>query len=80
MDWSRKWLVDLEKLVSFDWSSNSGTSNVKMDGSVLEENHLLRSSDCFFLLNWIGAFTLSLLLRLHPKKCRVDLFYQVSLF
>ena len=41
MDWGKKWLVDfsLEKtqLVSFDWSSNNGSTDVKMDGPVLEE-------------------------------------------
>ena len=41
VDWSRKWLVDLNagktRLVSFDRSKNSGTIDVKMDVSVLEE-------------------------------------------
>ena len=42
VDWGRKWLVDLSagktQLVSFDPSNNSGAIDVKMDGSVLEEN------------------------------------------
>ena len=42
VDWGRKWFVDFNtgktQLVSFDWSSNTGAINVKMDGSVLEEN------------------------------------------
>ena len=42
VDWSRKWLVDFNarktQLVSFDWSKNIGAIDVKMDGSVLEEN------------------------------------------
>ena len=46
VDWGRKWLVDFNagktQLVSFDWSKNIGTIDVKMDGSVLEEKHLLR--------------------------------------
>ena len=46
MDWGKKWLVDLNagkaQLVSFDWSNNTDSIDVKMDGSVLVENHLLR--------------------------------------
>ena len=40
-DWGRKWLVYFNagktQLVSFDRSKNTGTLDVKMDGSVLEE-------------------------------------------
>ena len=39
-----------------------------MDGSVLEEKHLLRCWGGFSLLNWIGALTLPLLLKLPPRK------------
>ena len=47
VDWGKKWLFDLNagkmQLVLFDWSSNTGTINVKMDGSVSQKkNHLLR--------------------------------------
>ena len=46
MDWGKKWLFDfsLEKtqLVSFDWSSNNGSTDVKMDGPVLEEKSSLK--------------------------------------
>ena len=46
MDWDRKWLVDLKKrktqLVSSGWCNNTGDIDVKMEGSVLEEKHLLR--------------------------------------
>ena len=46
MDWGRKWLVDFNagktQMVSFAQFSNTGAVDVKMDGSVLEENHLLR--------------------------------------
>ena len=42
MDWGKNWLVDFNaentQLVSFDWSNNNGSIDVKMDGSVLEEN------------------------------------------
>ena len=40
LDWGRKGLVDFNagktQLVLFDWSNNTGTIDVKMDGSVLE--------------------------------------------
>ena len=46
MDWGRKWHVDFNagktKLALFVWSNNTGAIDVKMDGSVLEEKHLLR--------------------------------------
>ena len=46
VEWGRKWLVDFNagktQLVLFDRSNNTGAIDVKMDGSVLEENHLLR--------------------------------------
>ena len=46
VDWGRKWLVDYNagktELVSFDQSNKTGAIDVKMDGSVLEKNHLLR--------------------------------------
>ena len=41
LDWGKKWLVDFSagktQLVSFDRSNNTGSIDVKMDGSVLEE-------------------------------------------
>ena len=41
VDWGKKWLVDFNagktQLVSFGWSNNNGSLDVKMDGSVLEE-------------------------------------------
>ena len=41
VDWGKRWLVDFNagkiQLVSFDWSNNNGSIDVKMDGSVLEE-------------------------------------------
>ena len=42
LDWGRKWFVDFNagktQLVSFDPSNNTGAIDVKMDGSVVEEN------------------------------------------
>ena len=41
MDCGKKWLIDFitekTQLVSFDWSNNNGSVDVKMDGSVLEK-------------------------------------------
>ena len=41
MIWGKKWLVDFNasktQLVSFDRSNNNGFTDVKMDGSVLDE-------------------------------------------
>ena len=46
MDWGKKWLVDFNagntQLVSFDRSSNNGSIDVKMDGSVFEEKSSFR--------------------------------------
>ena len=41
MDWGKKWLVYFNagktQLVSLDQSNNTGSIDIKMDGSVLEE-------------------------------------------
>ena len=41
MECGKKWLVDFNtgktQLVSFDWSNNTGSIDVKMDGSALED-------------------------------------------
>ena len=46
MEWAKKWLVDFNagktELVLFDRSNNTGAIDVKIDGSVLGENSLLR--------------------------------------
>ena len=61
---SSKWLVDFIArktwLVLFDRSNNAGVIDVKIDETVLDENHVLRSWDCLSLLNWIGALRLDL--------------------
>ena len=48
VDWSRKWLVDINagktQLVLLDWSNNTSAIDVKMDGSVLKEK------SCFKML------------------------------
>ena len=70
VDWDRKWLVDFNagktQLVLFDQSNNTGATDVKMDGSVLEEKSSFKILTS--LLNWIEGLTLSLLLKLSPRK------------
>ena len=56
------------QLVLFDQSHNTGATDVKMDGSALEEQSSFKMSGWLSLLNWIGAFTLYLLLKLPPRK------------
>ena len=51
----------------------------KSMGLFLRKNHLLRCWGWLFLLNWIGALTLTLLLRLPPRKLE-PWFVQWSLF
>ena len=72
VDWGRKWLVDFNagktQLVSFDRSKNTGAIDVKMDGSVLEEKTSFKMLGLTFSLNWIEDLTLSLLLKLPPRK------------
>ena len=52
VDWGRKWFVDFNagknQLVSFNWSNKTGNTDVKMDGSVIEE----RSSFQRLVLNF----------------------------
>ena len=72
VDWSRRWLVDFNagknQLVSFDQSNNTFAIDVKMYRSVLRKNDLLRCWCCLSLQNWIGALTLSQLLKVPPGK------------
>ena len=69
----KKWLLDFNagktQLVSFDRSINNGGSiDMKMDGSVLEEKSSFKMLGLTFSskLDWL--FTLSLLLKLPPRK------------
>ena len=76
MDWGKKWLVDFyagkTQLVSFDQSNNTDSIDVKMDESVLEEKSSFKMLGLTFLLNWIRALTLSLLLKLPPRKLELE--------
>ena len=42
MDWGKKWVVDFNagktQLILFDRSNNNGSIDVKLDGSILEQN------------------------------------------
>ena len=72
MCWCRKWLVDFNagktQILAFDQSNNTGAIDVKMDGSVLEVKSLFKILGLLFLLNWIGAIALCLLLKVPPRK------------
>ena len=65
VDWSKKWLVDFNagktQLVSFDQSNNTGSVDVKMDGSVLEEKSSFKmlGLNFSFKLDW-GSYIISI--------------------
>ena len=65
VDWSKKWLVDFNagktELVSFDRPNNSGSIDVKMDGSVLEEKSSFKMLGFSFSskLDW-GSYIISI--------------------
>ena len=72
VDWGKKWLLDFNarktQLVSFDLSNNNCSIDVKMDVSVLEEKSSFKMLGLTFSskLDWV--LTLSLLLKLAPRK------------
>ena len=72
VDWNRMWLVDLNagktQLILFDRPIDNGAIGVKMDGSVQEEKLSFNMLGLTFLLTWIGAFGLTLLLKLRPRN------------
>ena len=65
MDWGKKSLVDFStgktQLVLFDQSSNNGSIDVKMDGSVLEEKSAFKMLGLTFSskLDW-GSYIISI--------------------
>ena len=65
VDWGKKWLVDFNagktQLVSFDWSNNNGSIDVKIDGSVLEEKSSFKMLGLTFSskLDW-GSYIISI--------------------
>ena len=72
VDWGKKWLVDFNagknQLVSFERSNNTGSIDVKMDGSVLEEEPSFRMLGLTFSSKLDWAVTLSPLLKLLSRK------------
>ena len=68
----RKWLVDFNagktQLLLFDRFNNTGAIDVKMDGSVLEEKSPFKMLGLTFSSKLDWALTLSLLLKLPPRK------------
>ena len=65
VDWGKKWLVDFSagktQLVSFDWSNNNGSIDVKMGGSILEEKSSFKMLGLTFSskLDW-GSYIISI--------------------
>ena len=65
VDSGKKWLVDFgareTQLVSFDWSINNGSIDVKMDWSVLEEKSSFKMLGLTFSykLDW-GSYIISI--------------------
>ena len=55
-------------MVSFEQSNNTGAIDDKMDGSVLEEKSSFKMLGSLSLLKYIGALTLSLLLKVPLRK------------
>ena len=60
MDWGKKWLVDFNagktQLVSFDWSYDNGSIDLKVDGSVLEGKSSFKMLGLTFSskLDWVS--------------------------
>ena len=65
VDWGKKWHVDFNagktQMVSFDWSKNIGSIDVKMDGSCLEEKSSFKMLGLTFSskLDW-GSYIISI--------------------
>ena len=61
VDWGKKWFVDFNtgktQLVLFDCSNNAGATDVKMDGSVLEERPSFKMLGLTFSskLDWVSS-------------------------
>ena len=70
--WGKKWLVDFNagktQQVSFGWSKNNSSNDVKMDGSVLEEKLSFKMLGFTFSskLDW-GSYIIAVA-KLPPRK------------
>ena len=74
MDWGKNWLVDFSagktQLISFDWSNNNGSIDVKIDGSVLEEKSSFKIRVLTFSSKLdCGSYIISIA-KTVPKKIR----------
>ena len=74
MDWGKKWLADFNaektQLILFDQSNNTGFTEVKMDGSVLQETSFKMLGLTFsFKMNW-GSYIISI--------AKTEVFFEVS--
>ena len=64
MDWGKKWFVDFNagknQMVSFDWSNNNSSVEVKIDGFVPEEKSSFKMLGLTFFskLDW-GSYIIS---------------------
>ena len=82
VDWGKKWFVDFDagktQLVLFDCSNNSGSIDVKMDGSVLKEKSSFGMLELTFSskLDW-GSYIISIA-KTASKNWSQNLFYKVS--
>ena len=72
MHWGKEWLVNFSaektQLVLFDWSNNTSSIDVKMDGSVLEEKSSFKILGLTFSSKLDLDSNISLLLKLLPRK------------
>ena len=73
MDWGRKWLVGFNAAktqpVSSKWSNNTDAIDVKIwEESAPEKKTSFKMMMLPFVLNWIGALTFFLLLKLPHRK------------
>ena len=70
--WEKKWLVDINagetQLVSFDWPNNIDAIDVKVDVLVFEDKSSFNMLGLTFSSKLDLALTVSLVLKLSPKK------------
>ena len=68
VDWGRKWLANFNAGKAQDRSNNTGAIDVKMDGCVLGKKSSFNILGLSFSSKLDWGFTLSLLLKLPPRK------------
>ena len=83
VNWGRKRLVDFSagktQLASFDQSANTGTIDVKMDGSVLEEKSSFKMLGLTFSSKLdLGSYIISIAKAASKKIVSFGLLYEVS--